>query len=188
MLFPRNKYTLMNPRHMIKRYEMQTGARYCTGCRAMAPLETFPRPQKYAPRHFICKIHHSNAVRNAPPAQAVKAKAAVEKEARPDRKAAMCLRAAARKDRLIFGHDAINLTTEETHDLLGKEHLERPTAFAIVPVNPMEPTSKTNAMLVSSAQRRYLTGMWKANRDSPAYERHMAALLNVGSPPPAEVI
>jgi hypothetical protein len=179
VMFPRNKYTLMNPRHMIKRYEIHTGGRYCTGCQAMVPLGKFPHPQKYAPRHFVCKLHHSQAKEQKTlPVE----KTPVEKEVRIDRKAAMLFRAAARKDKVIFGHDSVNITPDETQALLKKEHLDNPAAFAMLPIKPMEPISKENAILVSSAQRRYLTGMWKATHDPQAYERDMATLLNVGSP------
>ena len=182
----------MNPRHIIQRYEVETGARYCTGCKAMVQLDNFPRPQMYAPRNFICKAHHTKVAR----AQATKAdlKPAeqqaeqAKKDARLNKKIAMALRASAGKDRRVFGRDSISLTSEETLELLKQEHLDNPAAFAIVPADPTENVSKTNAVVVSSSQRSYLTSMWKVNHDAQAYKRDMVVLLNVGSPPHAEVI
>jgi hypothetical protein len=182
----RSKYVLMNPRHIIKRYEVETGARYCTGCKGMVPLDNFPRPQLYAPRHFICKAHHAPPTPLRPTAGA--APKPNKREVLPYKKAAMALRASASKDKRIFGRDSINLTSEEAHELLTQEHADNPAAFAIVPADPTEHLSKTNAVIVSSSQRSYLTGLWKVNRDAQAYKRDMAALLNVGSPPHAAVI
>jgi hypothetical protein len=177
---------------MIKRYELKTGARWCMGCRAMVPLEKFPHPQKYALGHFVCKSHH----RMKPVCVQAAAPKPPEKELCPDlkdasggRKAAMWFRAVARKDRLVFGHDAVHLTPEEALALLKEEHIANPSAFAIVPANPLEPISKSNAVVVTSTQRGYLTGMWKTRRDAQTYKRDMAALLSMGpARPPGEAI
>ena len=90
------KYALMNPKHILKLYEAETGARYCVHCRDMLPLGNFLRPQKYALCHFSCKLH-----RKVSPGRPIKYR---DPDAQLRRKAALSIVARARDDKAMFKH------------------------------------------------------------------------------------
>ena len=166
------KYALIDPQNILKLYEARFSARYCSGCKTMVSLERFPRPEKYAPRHFICRLHR------AIPGRPVKYK---DLDSQLRRKAAISIRTRARDDRAVFGQALMDLSLEEMQDMLTQDHVDKYTDFAIVPARPTEMLSKQNVVIVSFSQRRYLTAMWKALKDPEAYERDMATLLNIGN-------
>ncbi len=157
-----------NPEKILKLYEATTGTRYCTICQNMMPLGDFPRAKKCNPRHFRCKIHL------APRGRPVKYK---DPEARLRQNAALSMKARARDDRIIFGHSIVDLTMEETQELLTEEHVNNFADYAIIPLRPTEILSKQNVAVVSFDHRKYLTAMWRVNRDPVAYQRDMATLL-----------
>ena len=161
----------MNPKHILKLYQVRFEKRFCTGCRTMLPLENFPSPDSYSVRDFVCKIHPTNKGRP------VKYK---DPEAQRMREAALSLKNRAREDKAIFGHAIVDLTLEETQAMLTEEHIKNPLDYSIVPLRPTEILSKRNAIVITYAQRKYVTGLWRAEPDAEAYQRDLAALLEVG--------
>ena len=80
----------------------------------------------------------------------------------------------------IFGHPIVDLSLEETQAMLTEEHIKNPMDFSIVPLRPTEILSKRNAIIITYAQRKYVTGLWRAQPDAEAYQRDLALLLEAG--------
>ena len=171
MVRQRKKYNVVNPKHVLKLYQVKFGGRFCTVCRTILPLENFSSPDEYRPRDFVCKVHPSNKGRP------VKYK---DPEARLKQDAAISLKHRAREDKAIFGHPIVDLSLEETQAMLTEEHIKNPMDFSIVPLRPTEILSKRNAIIITYAQRKYVTGLWRAQPDAEAYQRDLALLLEAG--------
>ncbi len=144
--------------------------RFCYACDKLVPKACFPtgpgKWRKCTANHDGDQTADSGTVKRIMPVT-------------PERQAFISIRGRARKDMNMFGHGRLGLHIRDILAMLTPEQIENVGKYSLVPIVPSAPLSKTNAMIVTCAQRAQAFECWRAsNRDDAAYKRGLERALN----------
>ena len=137
--------------------------RFCTLCDKLLPLNKF-RPGS---KRNCCHEH-------------IKELAKFYTSGTQEKRAVNSLRSRVARDMTLFGPDKIHMSQREMIAMLNADQISNFSRWCIMPKNPTEPLSLSNAVLLLDYQRKYLIAAWKITKDKTEYEDQLNHLLQHG--------
>lgn len=132
-----------------------TNLRWCRACKTLHPPELFKPNNKHK---FSCIPH-------------LKAKQQQYSFGTHEKRAFNCLRCRARMDRITFGQQEMTLSHKLVDSIMSKDQMANYSQYSLIPFHPDKPLSADNIVVVTTHQRSYILGKWKATRDVSEYRR-----------------
>lgn len=129
------------------------GMRYCRKCEKLLPLDKF----KLGQRRFMCKLHIRERVK-------------MYTRGDRDRNAVFTIKQRAWVDMHYFKQARLNMTPKELISILTDEHKDHPLHWALMPVDPEQPISLENSIIIPILHRRMLMLLWRHTNDVQQYK------------------
>lgn len=142
--------------------QLKPGEYYCRTCQKVMPKDQF----REKTRRFYCKEHLQPMKRQ-------------QMWGTPEKRAVNSMRAAAWLDMHVFGMTKLSIRFAEILALLKPEHVQDPSHFSIVPIDPTKPLEPGNAAVVRKMHRKCLVECWKQSRSKEDYTRLFETPISV---------
>jgi len=127
--------------------------RFCRRCNKLLPIDQFSPSET----RLLCREHLRESVRLY--RRVNKAKRAIDN-----------IRIRCWVDKKIFGQTASALSCQDIRDMMTADQLNEFSKYSIVPKDPTQQISRSNAQLIMAKCRQYLISCWKVTRDLAQYQ------------------
>ena len=127
--------------------------RYCRKCQKSLPLHQFAPGEV----RYFCSEHLREILR-------------WYRQGDQSRRAVSNLRVKCWTDKATFGQAHVDLSCQDIRDMMTPDQIESFSQYAIVPKDPTQTLSATNALLITANCRKYLVASWKTTHDTKQYQ------------------
>ena len=82
----------------------------------------------------------------------------------------------ARRDKNLFGHPRIAISTQDLLEIMTMEQVQDFSAWVVVPKQPSLLLTKDNAKIIPGFQRKFLLAEWRKGKDHKIYTQILETL------------
>jgi len=140
-------------RFLIKQARCDHSVRYCRKCEKSMSLDQFDPGEV----RFFCSKHLREILR-------------WYRQGDQGRRAVNNLRVKCWTDKATFGQPTVGLSCQDIRNMMTPDQIKTFSRYAIVPKDPTQILSASNALLITANCRKYLVASWKITQDTEQYQ------------------